>query len=383
MSAPPESGSMRSSHALSRWYLAYSLSGVPQAAGPIAFALVALPLTGDAKSGASIVVVMTIAQVLGAVPITRFGRRFNIVGFLRALVAVRTAALLAIAFLTAAKASFDLLLVAGALAGVVNGATYGYIRAILNYIVAPPNLPRALGLGATLNEVTFVAAPVFAAIMGAVSPAMSVAVIALLGAGPFFLISRVETKPIEQDAPAEGSLLEPALIAWLVCTAAGSAIVATVEVGAVSLALDFGLQAELGIIFTVALCIASVSGGIWVTVRNRMAGRSQIMALAIMMAAGAFLVAWEQSVVLTVIGCVTAGLALAPLSTHYSLALDMLAPPSRRPEAFALMRTSNSLGIIFAGSLLAWGYLPVALIAAGTLLLLAAWQALRLSHRRP
>lgn len=369
-------------HALHRWYLAYSLSGVPQAAGPIAFALVALPLTGDAKSGASIVVVMTIAQVLGAVPITRFGRRYNIVSFLRALVAVRTVALLVIALLTAMKASFDLLLVAGAFAGVVNGAAYGYIRAILNYIVVPANLPKALGLGATLNEVTFVAAPVLAAVMGAVSPAMSVAVIALLGAGPFFLISQVETRPMEQAAPGEGSLLKPELLAWLLCTAAGSASVATIEVGAVSLALDFGLKAELGIVFTVALCIASVCGGIWVTLRNRMAGRSLVMALAGMMTTGAFLVAWEQSVTLTVVGCITVGLALAPLSTHYSLALDRLAPPARRPEAFALLRTSNSLGIIFAGSLLAWGYLPVALIVAGTLLSVGAWQALRLSGRR-
>lgn len=382
MSFSPETGSMPPRHALYRWYFSYGLFSLPQAAAPIAFALVALPLTGDAKSGAAIVVVMTIAQVLGAVPITRIGRRYNIVTFLRVLVAVRMVALMVIAALAAMKASFELLLVAGAVAGVVNGAAYGYIRAILNFIVAPANLPKALGIGATLNEVTFVAAPVLAAVLGAVSPAMAIGLIALLGAGPLFLLPKIESRPVEQEAPAEGSLLTPAVLAWFVCCGAGAAIVAVIEVGAVSLALDFGLQAELGVIFTIALCIASITGGIWVTMRNRMAGRSMVLGLAGMMTAGAFLIAWEQSVILTSIGCVMAGLALAPLGTHYSLALDLLVPPSRRPEAFALLRTSNSLGVIFAGSLLTWGYLSVALIVAGVLLSLGAWQALRLSARR-
>ncbi|MCB1444376.1 MAG: MFS transporter [Rhizobiaceae bacterium] len=379
MTASPQSGPTPPSHALFRWYLAFGLFGVPQAAGPIAFALIALPLTGDAKSGASIVVVMTIAQVLGAMPIARIGQRYNIARFLRALVAVRMIALLMIAGLAAMKASFDLLLVAGAFAGVVNGAAYGYIRAILNFIVTPANLPKALGIGATLNEVTFVAAPVLAAWMGSVSPPISVAVIALLGAGPLFLVSQVEGRPTERTAPVEGALLKPAILAWLLCSASGGAIVATIEVGAVSLALDFGLRAELGIIFTVALCVASISGGVWVTVRNRMAGRSLVIGLAGTMTAGAVLVAWEQSVALTVVGCAAAGLALAPLGTHYSLILDTLAPPSRRPEVFALLRTSNALGVIFASSLLACGYLSVALIVAGTLLLVGAWQAMRLS----
>ena len=383
MSDSPGFEPMPPRHALQRWYLAYGLFAVPQAAAPIAFALAALPLTGDAKSGAAIMVVMTVAQVLGAVPVTRVGRRYNIVAFLKVLVAIRTAAFLVIALLAAARASFELLLVAGAIAGVVNGAAYGYIRAILNGIVVPENLPKALGITATINEVTFVAAPVLAALCGAVSPALSIGLIALLGAGPLFLLPQAGSRPAEQAARVEGSLLKPALLAWLACSAAVGTIVATIEVGAVSLALDFSLRAELGVVFTVTLCIASISGGIWVTMRNRMAGRSMVIGLAATMTAGALLIAGQQSVALTVIGCIMVGLALAPLGTHYSLAIDMLVAPSRRPEAFALLRTANSLGIIFAGSLLTWGHLPIALIVAGTLLSAGVWQALRLSSRRP
>jgi len=47
---------------------------VPQAAGSIAFALVALPPTGNPPSGAALVLTATVAQVLGAVPLARLSR---------------------------------------------------------------------------------------------------------------------------------------------------------------------------------------------------------------------------------------------------------------------------------------------------------------------
>ena len=53
--------------ALVRWLLSYGTFSVPQAAGPIVFALLAIPLTGDPGSGATIVLAITIAQVVGAI----------------------------------------------------------------------------------------------------------------------------------------------------------------------------------------------------------------------------------------------------------------------------------------------------------------------------
>src|SRR5205809_5822423 len=59
---------------LVRWFISSATLGVPQAAGPIAFALVALSLTGDTSGGAAMILAMTLAQVVGAIPIARLGR---------------------------------------------------------------------------------------------------------------------------------------------------------------------------------------------------------------------------------------------------------------------------------------------------------------------
>ena len=108
---------------------------------------------------------MTIAQVLGAVPITRLGRRFSPIPFLRVLIGLRTLALVGIAVLAGLHAPFPLVVAGAALAGLVNGAAYGNLRAVLNHLVPAGRLPRALGVAATLNEVTFVASPVLAAVL--------------------------------------------------------------------------------------------------------------------------------------------------------------------------------------------------------------------------
>jgi len=107
--------------ALHRWFVSNGLLSTPQAAAPIVFALVALPLTGDAKSGAAIVMALTLAQVLGAVPVARLGRSYNAVTYLKFLIAIRTLAFAIIAVLSACQAPFVWMIVAGAAAGFVKG----------------------------------------------------------------------------------------------------------------------------------------------------------------------------------------------------------------------------------------------------------------------
>src|SRR5699024_12264947 len=53
---------------LLRWFGSYGAFAVPPAAAPIAFSLIALPLTGNASRRAAMMVAMTVAQVGGAVP---------------------------------------------------------------------------------------------------------------------------------------------------------------------------------------------------------------------------------------------------------------------------------------------------------------------------
>lgn len=357
--------------ALVRWLLAYGTFAVPQAAGPIAYALLAIPLTGDPGSGAAIVLAITIAQVVGAVPIARLGRHRNAVSFLKTLVGIRMLALAVVAILAAARAPFTLILVAASLAGLVNGAAFGYLRSVLNYVVAASSLPRALGLAATIGEFTFVAAPVAASILGTINPVFALLALGALGTMPVVLVPGLSHARASTPVDGGGRLLKPAIILWLVCTVANSAVVSSIEIGAVSLAMDYGFPPALGFIFTVALCVASVAGGVWVSVRNRMPRRATILIYLVLMGAGAALVAAHLSVVATIVGAVIIGCFLAPLSTYYSLMLDALSPPHRKAELFALARTANAVGIILTSSCLALTSLAVTQVVATTLILAA------------
>jgi len=355
-----------------RWSIASATLGFPQAAGPIAFALVAVTLTGDTSGGAAMILALTLAQVVGAIPITRLGRNLPLATFFRILVAIRTLALASIAVLAAHEAPLAWLIVLSAAAGLVNGAAYGYLRAVLNHLAAASRLPRALGIAATLNEMTFVVAPVAASGLGTISPVLAVVALAAVGAVPAFLVPHTgSTRGGGAVHRAAGSLLSPSILLWLVCAAAGGATVAAIEIGAVALALSFGYEPALAILFTVPLCLASVAGGIWVSVRNRMATRKAVLIHLLSMTAGSAVVALELSVAATVAGAVLIGSVLASLSTYYSLVLDMLAPPHRRPEVFALLRTANATGVILTSAALTVASLSMALIGVTCLMAVA------------
>lgn len=361
--------------ALLRWFLSAATLNVPQAAGPVAFALLALSLTGETSGGAALMLAMTLAQVAGAVPITRLGRGLAPARFLRLLVACRTAALASMALLAALEAPFGWLIAAAAVAGSVNGAAFGYLRSLLNQLAPASRLPRALGISATLNELTFVLAPVAASGLGTVSPVACVLAIAVLGAAPALLVPHVErvhadgAPPADGARPADGSILTPAILLWLTCAAVGGAAVAAIEIGAVALALAHGYAPALAILFTVPLCLASVSGGIWVSVRNRQGSAQAVVAQLLVMTMGSALLALGGSIATAVAGAILIGAVLAPLATHYSLVLDRLAPPRRRAEAFALLRTANALGVIVASALLTAIPLSAALIVIAGLML--------------
>jgi hypothetical protein len=347
---------------LVRWFISSATLTVPQAAGPVAFALVALAVTGDTSGGAGMILAMTLAQVAGAIPITRAGRGLPPTAFLRLLVLFRTLALGAVALLAHHAAPFLWLVAFSALAGAVNGAAFGYLRTVLNQLAPPEKLPRALGIAATLNEVTFVLAPVAASGLGTLSPVGAILAIALLGSIPALLVPTVTSLPKEEMHQADASVISPAILLWLICAAAGSSTVAALEIGAVALALHFGYAPALAILFTVPLCLASVAGGIWVSVRNRMGSRRAVLVQLMIMTTGAILAALQISMIVTVLGAVLVGAVLAPLGTYYSLALDSLAPPKKRPEVFALLRTANATGIILASAVLTAVSLSTALV---------------------
>jgi MFS family permease len=368
---PVPSSSPAGRSPLLRWFIASGTFGVPQAAGPIAFALVALSLTGETSGGAAMMLAMTLAQVIGAIPIVRLTGGLRVATALRLLVILRTVALVGVALLATSGAPFVWLVVLAAIAGSVNGAAFGYLRALLSQLAPAERLPRALGIAATVNEATFVLAPVAASGLGTVSPVFAILALAALGAVPALLVPHVEAMPGYGVRHAGGSVLSRAMLLWLLCAMAGGATVASIEIGAVALALNFGYAPALAILFTVPLCVASVAGGIWVSVRNRMASRRVVVAQLFIMASGAGLAALDLSAVTTIVATILIGAVLAPLSTYYSLVLDTLAPPHRRAEVFALQRTANASGVIFASAALTVVSLPLALMLVAGLMIIA------------
>jgi hypothetical protein len=369
---------------LLRWFISSATLNVPQAAGPIAFSFVSLSLIGEASGGAAIILAMTLAQVVGAIPITRLGKHLPSATFLRLLVAFRTAALAAVGLCVHYRAPFVWIVVLAALAGSVNGAAYGHLRSLLNHFTTASRLPRALGIAATLNEATFVLAPVAASGLSAVSPVLAVMALTVLGAVPALLIPQAGKTHLEDLPRAVASVLSRSILLWLTCAAASGATVASLEIGAVALALKFGYEPALAILFTVPLCLASVAGGIWVSVRNRMATRKAVLAQLTIMTLGSALAAFGPSLATTVAGAVLIGVMLAPLGTYYLLVVDTLVPPQKRPEVFALLRTANSVGIIFASALLTAVSLSGALIVVtGTMFAVTLTVAFAPVGRRP
>lgn len=356
---------------LLRWSISSATLGVPQAGGPIAFALVALSLTGDARGGAAMMLAVTLAQVAGAIPITRFRGNLPLATFLKLLICFRTVALASIALCAAWQASFTWLVVLAAVSGLVNGAAFGCLRAVLSQLAPASRMPRALGIAATLNEMTFVLAPVAVSGLGTISPVFAVLALAVVGAVPALLVPHVGSAHIGDVPRAGGKSLSPSMLPWLACAAASGATVASIEIGAVELVLKFGYEPALAIMFTVPLCLAAVASGIWVSVRNRMARRRIVVGQLFIMTLGSVLVALGLSVTTTVIGTLLIGCVMAPLSTYYSLILDTLAPVHRRPEVFAVLRTANAMGVIFASAALTVVSLSTALIVVTALMVAA------------
>lgn len=361
---------------LTRWALAYSALSTPAAAAPILFAFIAIPLTGSADDGAAVVFAMTLAQVLGTVPVSRLGARRNPVRYLRLLVLIRTLALMLVAALAALQMPLWALAAAAAVAGLVNGAAYGYLRLILNRLVEPEKLPRAIGIAMTFNEVTFAVSPVVASLLGSYSAVLAMVLLGLVGAAPMLLIPRLSEQAAdgepEERSRAAARLLSPAVALWLFCTLAGATVVAVVEVGAVSVALSFELEPVMGAVFALVISAGAILGGIWVSVRNRMPRPRYAVLYLAATVIGAGIVAGAWSPFTTAVGAAIIGFFIPLLATFYSLVVDVLVPPERRAEAFALLRAASSTGFIVTSGVIALAGIGVAQFAALGFVIVAA-----------
>lgn len=351
-----------------RWIAANIGTAVPVSMAPIAFGLATLSSHGDLNGGALMMTAMTVAQVIGAVPIAAAGRRYSVTAYTRALAAFRTLAFVGLGVAIAGGAPLAVLVVAASLGGLVNGAIFGLLRAILNDMVAANKLPRALGIAATANEVIFVIGPILASTIGGASVLAAVGIMAIASALPLVTLPRVARgTPQPASTRVRQRAMRLSTTVWLLAAGSASACVASVEVGAVALALRHELTPSAAFLFTVPLCVGSVVGGVWTSVRNRRLRQRTVVAMILLMVAGMCAVAWDGWIGSAIAGAVLIGLFLAPLGMSFSLFLDDVLPPARRAEGFALLRTSKAVGVITASSVIAFGSLAASILVSAAL----------------
>lgn len=315
---------------------------------------------------------MTAAQVLGAVPIAAASRRFSATAYVRVLTAFRTLAFAGLVLAIAVLAPLPVLVVAASLAGLVNGAIFAVLRAILNDMVALNKLPRALGVAATANELVFVSGPILASAIGGVSVIAAVGIMAITSALPLVVLPRIAHRPPPESAFVRQESIRLGIVAWLLAAASAAACVASIEVGAVALALRHGLPPTTAFLFTVPLCVASVLGGVWTSIRNRRLQQRTVVAMVLLTVVGVLAVAWDAWIGSAIAGVVLIGLFLAPLGMSFSLFIDDLLPQARRAEGFALLRTSKSVGLITASSVIAFSSLEAAFLVSAALAFVSA-----------
>lgn len=338
---------------------------------PITFGLATLS-QGDLDGGALMVTAMTVTQVVGAVPIAAAGRRFSMTAYARVLTAFRTLAFVGLVLAVAGGAPLPVLVVAASLAGLVNGAIFGVLRAILNDMVASNKLPRALGVAATANELVFVTGPILASTIGGASVIAAVGIMAITSALPLVALPRLAHRIPPPSTRVRPEAVRLGTAVWLLAAGSASACVASIEVGAVALALRHELAPSAAFLFTVPLCVGSVLGGVWVSVHNRRLRQRTVVVMMLLTVVGMTAVAWDAWIGSVIAGVVLIGLFLAPLGTSFSLFIDDVLPPDRRAEGFALLRTSKAVGLITASSMIAFGSLAASFLVSAALAVVSA-----------
>ncbi|NKQ88741.1 MFS transporter [Rhizobium ruizarguesonis] len=357
-------------HRSLRWVVAYGFFGAPRAGASIAFAMAALSITDNAAGGATALAAMTAAQLAGAIPVARLGRGSNSIAYFKILIVIRTMALFCGAAACGMGAPYSIFIAAAVASGLVQGAAFGHLRDAANYLVAPTQMTRVLAWGFFAAELAFLVMPILAAALGTVSASLAIGAIAVLGALPAFILPSAPTADVKVEDAEKRKAISPDVLIWLACACASSAAISAIEVGAVSIAMGFGLQAGYGAVFTGTLCAASLIGAIVNSFLNRTFSRHQVAGMLAAILIGIALVL-QNSFGLSIVGCALVGLFAPSLGIHYSLQINRLVRPEMRAETFSVLKISTSVGTILASSMLGWTSVSLTLTAAIWLLLFA------------
>lgn len=243
---------------------------------------------------------------------------------------------------------------AAAVAGLVQGAAFGHLRNGVNYLVNPSQMVKTLGLGAIADDITFLVTPMFAATVGIVSAPLAIVAIAAVGATPALILPKVPHLPVLRAPERGGKLIERGVSFWLACACVTAAAITAIEIGAVSIALGFDLRPEYGAVFTGTLCMASLAGSTWISIRNRIPSTRQVVVMLCLITAGTTLISTQHSMVTAIVGCALVGIGAAPLKAHCSIQINSLVASEMRAEAFSLLKTSTSVGTIVTSLAIGW-----------------------------
>ncbi|WP_163506708.1 MFS transporter [Fodinicola acaciae] len=351
MSTVTEATGTASRLAFRRWLTGNQLAALPPAMAPLAFSLATVTMAGGSRVGAAMVMAMTGCQVVFAVPLGRLGDRIGAGRFLRWILVLRAVVIAVLAVAIVLRTGPVVVIVIAAFGGLANGAISGALRSQLSDLVPTSRMARAVALAATANELVFVAGPVLAAVLAAAVPVLGVAVMAAASLFSAALVP-LAGAPRPRSKAHDRTPIERIFLLWMAFAVAASLAVALVEVGAVTLTLRLGLAPAYAVVFTVALCVSSVTGGALITWHGRPIRPWLVLAMIGATFAGVVAVGLAPAVWVAVVGAVLIGLCLAPLATYYSLRAEEALPVHRRAEGFSWLRTMTGLGVAIASLLI-------------------------------
>lgn len=200
----------------------------------------------------------------------------------------------------------------------------------------------------------------------------SVGIMAIASTLPIVALPRITHRPLLRRTLDPRETMPLRTVVWLLAAASSGACVASIEVGALALAVRYHQTPVGALLFTIPLCVASVLGGVWISIRNRRLEQRTVIVAFLLIVVGIATVAFSTWVGGAMIGVVIIGMFVAPLGMSYSLFLEDILPQSRRAEGFALLRTSNSVGVIIASAVIAVGTHTTCLIVSAALACLSA-----------
>ena len=342
-----------------RWSIGAQLTRLPIAMAPLAFTALTTGLTGSYATGAAVVAIVVIAEVVSAVPIGRLLDRWGATA-LRVLLVARAVAYALILASVVAGLPTPVILVLAALVGVLGGGLLGGFRALLFDVVGEALLRRAVTVNTMVVDLVIVAGPLLVGVLSGISIILPVVAMAAASAvaALFVAASRRTTGGSVVGAPC-AALFRP-LLGWVCVAFAIGHLTSTIEVAALPIAQRLGGGTGEAALFVLVLSAASIIGSIVYLAARRDGSALGVAILLVVLSAGALLISIGQSWPLVIVGAVVAGLCVGPLVTVNSLLVEVRLPPNRKAEGFALVNTAQGLG--FGAGALSLAVLPLSVV---------------------